>query len=131
MDPALERRIYDFYDAFGSNDRDRFVEVLAPDVKLINPEYAVDGGIRHGHHGVRAALLGLHDQFHCDRIEVERMEEGPDGLMVVFRMVVSGRTSGAPLDRCFTHVFRFRDDQVVELLWFRTATEGRRAAGLT
>ena len=106
------------------------MDAFDPDVRMVNPEYAVDGGVREGHAGMRAALEGLHDQFDYERIEVERLEEGPDGVLGVFRMVVSGRVSGAPLDQTFTHVFRFRGDLVLELLWFRTLAEGRRAVGL-
>ncbi len=127
MDPALERRIHDFYAAFGRGDVDAVLEIFDPDVRLINPDYAIDGGVRQGRDGVRAALAGLHDQFDYERIVVERIEEGSDGLLVVFRMVVSGRASGAPLDQCFTHVFRFRGELVAEFLWFRTLDEGRRA----
>jgi ketosteroid isomerase-like protein len=128
MDPALERRIRDFYDAFGRGDLEAVLEGFDPDVKLVNPEYAVDGGVRHGRAALRAALEGLHDQFDCERIELERIEEGSTGMVAVFRMVVSGRVSGAPLDRCFTHVFRFRGDLIAELLWFLTLEEGRREA---
>ena len=130
MDPALERRIHHFYAAFGQGDVDALREAFDPDVKMINPEYAVDGGVRQGRAGVRAALTGLSEQFDYERIEVERIEEGPDGVLVVFRMVVSGRASGAPLDQCFTHVFRFRGELVIEFRWFRTLAEGRRAVGL-
>jgi ketosteroid isomerase-like protein len=130
MDPALERRIYDFYAAFGRGDVDAFLELFDPDVRMVNPEYAIDGGVREGRPGVRAALTGLNEQFDYERIEVERIEEGPDGVLGVFRMVVRGRVSGAPLDQCFTHVFRFRGELVYEFLWFRTLEEGRRAVGL-
>lgn len=130
MDPATERRIRDFYAAFSRGEVEAALEVFAPDVKLINPEYAIDGGVRHGHAGLRDALNGLHDQFDYERIEVEHLEEGPDAVLGVFRMVVSGRVSGARLDQCFTHVFRFRGDRVVELMWFHTLEEGRRAVGL-
>jgi ketosteroid isomerase-like protein len=130
MDPALERRIRDFYAAFSGGDVDTVLESFDPDVKLINPEYAIDGGVRHGRAGVRAALAGLHEQFDYERIDVERLEEGPDGVLGVCRMVGSGRASGAPIDESFTHVFRLRGELVVEVLWFRTLAEGRRAAGL-
>jgi ketosteroid isomerase-like protein len=130
MDPAIERRIRDFYAAFSRGDVETALEAFDPDVKLINPEYAIDGGVRHGRAGMRDALNGLHEQFDYERIVVEHLEEGPGGVLGVFRMVVSGRVSGAPLDQCFTHVFRFRDGLVSEILWFRTLEEGRAAVGL-
>jgi ketosteroid isomerase-like protein len=130
MDPAVERQIRDFYAAFGSGDFESVLEGFHAEVRLINPEYAVDGGVRHGRAGLRAALEGLHDQFDYERIEVEQLEEGPDGALAVFRMVVMGRVSGAPLDQCFTHVFRFRDGLIAEVFWYRTLEEGRREIGL-
>jgi ketosteroid isomerase-like protein len=130
MDPARERRIRDFYAGFSSGDFETVLGCLHEDVRLINPEYAVDGGVRHGRAGLRAALEGLNDQFEYERIELEQLEEGPDGALGMFRMVVSGRVSGAPLNQCFTHVFRFRDGLIAEVLWFRTLEEGRREIGL-
>ena len=130
MDPVLERRIYDFYAAYGRGDVEGALELFDPDVKLINPEYAVDGGVRRGREGVRTALTALHEQFDYEGVEVERIEEGPDGLVVVFRVFVSGRASGAQLEQCLTHVFRFRDGLVVDFMWFRTLAEGQRAVGL-
>ena len=130
MDPALERRIREFYAAFSRGEVEAALDAFAPDVPLVNPEYAVDGGVRHGHAGLRDALNGLHEQFDYERIEVERLEEAPGAVLGVFRMVVSGRVSGAPLDQCFTHVFRFRDGLVTEIHWFRTLEEGRRELGL-
>jgi ketosteroid isomerase-like protein len=130
MDPADERRIRDFYAGFSRGDFESVLDCLHEDVRLVNPEYAVDGGVRQGRAGLRAALEGLHDQFEYERIVVEQLEEGPDGALAVFRMVVSGRVSGARLDQCFTHVFRFRDGLISEVMWFRTLEEGRAEIGL-
>jgi ketosteroid isomerase-like protein len=130
MDPALERRIRDFYDAYARGDVEAFLEAFDPNATLVNPDYAVDGGVRQGRAELGAALTGLHEQFAYEDIEIEGIEEGPDGVVVVARMIVSGRVSGAPLDQRFTHVFRLREELVVEFLWFRTPAEGRRAAGL-
>jgi ketosteroid isomerase-like protein len=130
MDPALEARIHGLYAAFGRADVEAFLEAFDPDATLVNPEYAVDGGVRQGHAQLGAALAALHEQFDYERIDVERIEQGPDGVVVVLRVTVSGRTSGARLQQDFTHVFRLRDELVVEFLWFNTPAEGRRAAGL-
>jgi ketosteroid isomerase-like protein len=130
MDPATEQRIHDFYAGFSRGDFEAVLQAFHEDVRLINPEYAVDGGVRYGRAGLRAALEGLHDQFDYERIEVEQLEEGPNGALGVFRMVVSGRVSGAPLEQRFTHVFRFRDGLIFEVMWFRTLEEGRRETGL-
>jgi ketosteroid isomerase-like protein len=130
MDPALEARIHDVYAAYARGDVDALLEAFAPNATLVNPEYAVDGGVRQGRDELGAALIALHEQFAYEELEVERIEEGPAGVAVDIRMVVSGRSSGARLEQRFSHVLRLRDELVVELLWFSTPAEGRRAAGL-
>ena len=130
MDPALEARIHDVYAAYARGDVDTLLEAFAPDATLVNPEYAVDGGVRRGHAELGVALTELHEQFDYQELEVERIEEGPAGVAVDIRMIVSGRTSGARLEQRFSHVLRLRDELVVELLWFATPAEGRGAAGL-
>jgi ketosteroid isomerase-like protein len=130
MDPDVERQIRAFYAGFTQGDFESVLDCLHEDVTLVNPEYAVDGGVRHGRAEMRRALEGLHEQFDYERIEVEQIEEGPNGALGVFRMVVSGRVSGARLDQCFTHAFRFRDGLISEVYWFRTRDEGRQEIGL-
>ena len=130
MDPALEARIHDVYAAYARGDVDTLLEAFAPEALLVNPEYAVDGGVRRGSAQLGAALTALHEQFDYEELEVERIEEGPDGIFVEIRIIVSGRSSRARLEQRFSHVLRLRDELVVELLWFKTPAEGRRAAGL-
>ena len=130
MDPALEARIHDVYAAYARGDVDTLLEAFAPEGLLVNPEYAVDGGVRRGSAQLGAALTALHEQFDYEELEVEQIEEGPDGIFVEIRIIVSGRSSRARLEQRFSHVLRLRDELVVELLWFKTPAEGRRAAGL-
>ena len=56
MDPVHERRIRDFYVGFSRADFEEVLEGFTEDVVLINPEYAVDGGVLHVRAGRRAAL---------------------------------------------------------------------------
>ena len=130
MDAALERRIRDAYAAFTRGDIDAMLEGFLPDATMTNPEYAIDGGVRQGRDDLRAGFEALHDQFDYTDLRVEQLIEGPAGVLVMARMIVSGKGSGAPLDERFAHVFRLRDGQVVDFAWFRTEAEGRRAVGL-
>jgi ketosteroid isomerase-like protein len=91
MDAALVRCLRDFYEAYERGDVDAMLEGVHADVTLINPDYAIDGGIRHGHEGMRAAFTSLHDQFDYERIEIERLEEGPDVEFLWLRTLEEGR----------------------------------------
>jgi ketosteroid isomerase-like protein len=131
VDAGLQQRIRDFYTAYARGDMDAALEGFHADATLTNPEYAIDGGVRRGREQLRAALQGLHEGFEFQGIEVDELHEGPDGVLVLFPLVLRGRGSGAPIEERFAHVLRLRDGRVADLAWFRTAAEGRRAAGLT
>jgi ketosteroid isomerase-like protein len=130
MDSAQERRVRDAYAAFARGDIDSALSHFVPDATFTNPDYAIEPGVREGREAVRESFQALHEGFDYASLEVEELVEGPDGLLVLVRMVAHGRGSGAPLEASFVHVFRFRGEQVSDFAWFRTAEEGRRAVGL-
>jgi ketosteroid isomerase-like protein len=130
VDPAVEERIRRAYAAFATGDLDTAMASFAPDVALVNPDYAMERGVREGLDSLREGLQSLHDQFAYQSLEILEMDEGPGGLLVVARLRASGRSSGVPIDATFTHVFGLRDGQVVSYRWFRTREEGLAAAGL-
>jgi ketosteroid isomerase-like protein len=131
VDPAVEERIRRAYAAFAVGDLDTAMESFAPDIDLVNPDYAMESGVRSGLDSLREGLQGLHDQFAYQSLEILELDEGPGGLLVVARFTASGRLSGVPIDETFTHVFGLRDGQVVSYRWFRTREEGLAAAGIT
>ncbi len=130
MDPVLEQRIRRAYAGFAAGDVDTALADYAPDARLVNPEYAVDGGIRTGLHALRASMEGLLEQFELEELEIEQLVEGPRGVLVVSRWGGSGPTSGAPIDEPLAHDFELRDRRVATPPRFRTLEEGREAAGL-
>ncbi|HEU0024110.1 MAG TPA: nuclear transport factor 2 family protein, partial [Thermoleophilaceae bacterium] len=105
MDRAVEERIRAAYAAFADGDVETVLAHLSPDVRMVNPAYAVESGMREGLPTLRAAVDGLHDGFLDLSIEVEQILEGPDGVVVTSRWRGSGRVSGAPVDETLTHVF--------------------------
>jgi ketosteroid isomerase-like protein len=130
VNPALEERIRAAYAAFVDGDLDTALADVSPEIKFINPEYAVETGTGHGLRATKAALGKLYDHFLDLTIDIEEILEGPDVLVVTSHWRGVGRTSGAPVDQTFTHVFGLSDGEVVTYRWFRTQDEGREAAGL-
>jgi len=130
MDPAVEEGIRRAYAAFAAGDIDTAMASFAPDVKMVNPDYAMESGVRRGLDSMRDGLQSLHDQFDYESLEILEMDEGPSGLLVVARLRAFGSASGVPIDETFTHVFATCDGQVVSYRWFRTREEGLEAAGL-
>ena len=130
MDPELERNLRRAYEAFAAGDMEGAMASFAPDIEMVNPEYAMESGVRQGLDSMREGLQNLYDQFNYDSLEILEIEEGPDGVLVVARLRATGRASGVPIDETFTHVYGLRAGQVVSYRWFRTREEGLEAAGL-
>jgi ketosteroid isomerase-like protein len=130
MDPALEGRIRRAYEVFVTGDMDRILREFTPDATFTNPPYAIEGGVRHGHAEVGNSLRALHDEFDWRGVDLEDLIEGPEGVVAILRVDARGRTSGAPLNGRFFHVFRLRDGLVADFAWFATLEEARAAVGL-
>ena len=56
----LLRHVYEAWDA---DDLDAVFEVLDPEFQWVNPDYAVEPGIRHGHNGFAKVTENLHGSF--------------------------------------------------------------------
>jgi ketosteroid isomerase-like protein len=130
VDPDLERGVRRAYAALAAGDIETAMASFAPDIEMVNPDYAIEGGVRRGLDSMREGLRNLYDQFNYESLEIIEIAQGPNGLLVVARLRASGRASGVPIDETFTHVFGLRDGQVVTYRWFRTRAEGAEAAGL-
>ncbi len=132
MDRALEQRLRSGYAAFAAGDLDAAMESLAPDVSFVNPEYALEGGVREGFEGVRGGLQALLDQFEFESVEVEEILQGENAVMLVVHIRAKGRGSGVPLDQRFAHVWTsLEDGRGVTFQWFVSREEGLTAAGLS
>jgi ketosteroid isomerase-like protein len=130
VDPGVEQGIRRAYAAFASGDIEAAMKSFAPDIEMVNPDYAMEGGVRTGLDSMREGLQNLYDQFAYESLEILEIEEGPAGVLVVARLRASGRASGVPIDETFTHVFTLREGRVATYRWFRTRAEGLDAAGL-
>ena len=130
MEPELERSVRRAYAAFAAGDMETAIASFAPDIEMVNPDYAMESGVRKGLDSMREGLQNLYDQFNYESLEILEIEEGPGGVLVVARLRASGRASGVPIDETFTHVFGLQEGRVVSYRWFRTRAEGAESAGL-
>jgi ketosteroid isomerase-like protein len=131
VEPAQERQIREAYAAFARGDLGAALAWFVPEATFTNPDYAVEGGVRVGRDQLRVGFESLHDQFEYSSLEIEQLVEGPEGrVLVVVHFEGRGRTSGAPLNERFFHVFQMRGEQVLDFAWFTSLEEGRAAVGL-
>jgi ketosteroid isomerase-like protein len=116
------------YAAFSRGDLSRLSEVLDPQVEFVNPEYAIEGGVRRGPAQFRDALERLRELFDYADMEIARTAEIGEDLVVEVRVRAAGRESGAPIDDHFGHVWRIRGGRVERFCWFRSYEEALAAA---
>jgi ketosteroid isomerase-like protein len=127
-DPDMEV-VQALIDAFVRRDADAMLALTHPDAEWVNPEYAIEPGVRRGHEEIRRAIERLFEFFHS--VEVESMERTPDGRILVDSRVRSGGTGGGPgLESRTGTLYTVRDGILRRYEWFLSATEARAAAGM-
>jgi ketosteroid isomerase-like protein len=123
----LIRRVYAAWDA---EDLDAAFEDLDPEFQWVNPDYAVEPGIRHGHEGFATATANLHLSFGSFHHVLGDFVEAGDKVLWHTIFCVRGRDSGARVEIPEQHLWTMRDGKVLRLQWFHDAEEAREAAGL-
>jgi ketosteroid isomerase-like protein len=119
------------YADFSRGDWTNLLESLDPKVEWHNPEDALEPGIRYGKDSFRVALERVLDSFEISRIELERITEVRDQVVVLLHVQGQGRGSGAPLDQRFGHVLTMRNGKAIRFAWFTNQAEALEAVGLS
>ena len=65
---------------------------FAPDIEMVNPEYAIESGVRRGLDSMREGLQNLYEQFNYESLEILEIDEGPE------RACSWSRGSGRPAE---------------------------------
>jgi ketosteroid isomerase-like protein len=120
---------YQSHDAFNRRDLDAFLALIDPDVQFTPYERVIEGlGPYYGHEGVRtwwtetfAALPDLH-------VELDEVRDLGDVTLVQGCLRGHGAASGAPFERTYWGVFRWRGKRTVWWHAFQTEAEALEAA---
>jgi ketosteroid isomerase-like protein len=123
-----EQLIRDWADVFSSGDIDAALGFIHPEVELHDPERV--GGIVRGHDGYRAFAQEWLENFDEFRVEIEEIEEGPDGIFVACTNHLRGRGSGLETEAANYYAIRMRDGKVAYIRISTHAEEPRREVGL-
>jgi ketosteroid isomerase-like protein len=84
-----------------------------------------------GHDGIRRYFEDVRASWDVWRVELERVEEAPDGRLAVgMTMRLRGRSSGAAFERRVGHVWDTRDGKLLRCTPFDDPAEPFRATGL-
>jgi ketosteroid isomerase-like protein len=119
------------YEAWGRDGFGVVPELMDPGVEWVNPDYAVEPGIRHGYDGFAAAarsINSIYPDFHLSPLE---FYDAGDSVAVRVRVVARGAVSDVGLDTERGYLFDVLDGRIVRYAWFNEPAEALKAVGLT
>jgi len=119
------------YADFSRGDWTNLLESLDPEVEWHNPADALEPGVRHGRDSFKVALERVLDSFEISSIELERITEVGDRVVVLLHVQGEGRGSGVPLDQRFGHVLTMRKGKAIRFAWFTSQAQALEAVGLS
>lgn len=125
----LVRRFYEqgFLDRA---DYDTFLELAAPDVEFVNPEEAIDGGVKRGQREVWQAIQNGLNTFESSRNELHELFEAGDTVVASVSFHARSRGSDVEITQEEAHTWTFRDGLIVRFEWGRDLPAARDAAGV-
>ncbi len=115
---TVEERIRGLYARFMSGDMDDAVELVDPDIVVMDAEELPDGRTYRGRADMAGALRELYEMFDGPTVDVQDLRVGPDRAVALLRVHGRGKGGGVPIDADIGHVFLVRDDSIVEMRVF-------------
>jgi ketosteroid isomerase-like protein len=122
-------RIQRIYDAVVAGDLDRVMTDAMEQIEWRNPPDAIEPGTRQGRADFAQAVEAISAEFKLERIEILNSAERGDTVALMVRTTGTGKTSGAPIDSVFSHVFWFDGESVAAFEWSRDPQAALRAVG--
>jgi ketosteroid isomerase-like protein len=119
------------FEAFTRGDIDGVLRLCDEDIRITQPQ-ELPGVSRQqrGHTGVLEAFRIWPEQWDDYRIEILRMADSDDYVVVTSRTGGRGKQSGVEVEMDFSFVFAVRDEKIVEMKIFMREDQALEAAGL-
>ncbi|MGA8928001.1 MAG: nuclear transport factor 2 family protein [Solirubrobacterales bacterium] len=117
-------------DAYNRRDPDAWVAVWSPDCEwhpFLTARVEGDPGY-HGHNGMRAWFEDVDEMFSEMHVELGRLRQVGDRLLVLGQMTATGRVSGVVVSSEVAWVMELRDDKLRRGWAYMSHEEAARAA---
>jgi ketosteroid isomerase-like protein len=119
------------YDAFQNQDWDAFFALYDPEVEVdLSRSGIPDGGIHHGHDGLRAAWARWRGVWDDYSFEVEELTELNDRVLSLTRIHARSKGQGVGTEVSAGEVLTVRDGLIVHFVNFLDRDDALREAGL-
>jgi uncharacterized protein len=122
------RRVYEIWN--GPEGMRAALPLMDPDIEYVNPESAIESGLRRGHAGMVEVLDAVEGSFVDYVHDLERLVDAGDKVLAYVTFRARGRDSGAQVEKPEQHVWTVRGGKVVRFEWFHDEPAARVAAGL-
>jgi ketosteroid isomerase-like protein len=117
----LVRRIHERW-----TRRESVRDLVAEDLEYVNPSYAVEPGTRVG----RKWFGSVTETWPNFVLEVDRILDAGDDVVVLGRYTASGGASGIELEGDHGYVWTVKDGLAVRFQWYQSHAEALEAAGI-
>jgi ketosteroid isomerase-like protein len=124
----IVRRIYDE----GLIDRDPekwLLELATPDVEYVNPQYAVEPGVRRGPAEVVRAMRGFAEVWENSRHELHELFDCGDSVVAAVSWYTRSRGSESELVQEEAHTWGLRGGKITRFEWGKDLGTALEAAG--
>jgi ketosteroid isomerase-like protein len=116
--------------AYNAGDVDGLLAVCDPEVELVPLSSLLTGAPYRGHQGVRDYLDAITEDWSKHAVELDRLIEAGDEVVLRGRFQARGRSSGVDLDAPAAWVVSLRDGRVVRLRAYTDPQAALEAVGL-
>jgi ketosteroid isomerase-like protein len=127
---TVEERIRGLYERFTRGEMEAAVELIDPDIVVVDAAELPDSQTYRGRTAVAGALRELHEMFDGPTVDIQDLRVGPDRAIALLRVHGRGKGGGVPIDADIAHVFLVRDDSIVEMRVFLDHAAALAEAGL-
>ena len=120
------------FDAWNQGEIGAFTDHMSEDVAWLEVSGRPEGPAteRLGRDRLRKGLESLFDAWESYRVEIERMDNVGDRVVVVVREFGRGRASGVEVDGRWGYLITVRDGEIVRVEAYREARRALELAGL-
>ena len=105
-------------------------EYMSEDFEFVNPEYAIEPGIRRGYQGVIAVVEAIEAAFADHAHEPHELIDAGDKVLGFVTFRARGHQGGVEMRVDEQHVWTLEGGKVIRLEWFHNRHDAFVAAGL-
>ena len=119
-----------FFAALLREDDHRALELLDTAVEYVNPDGAIEPGVRKGIDEYAAVVERVKEGWAFWRMYPERFVPVADKVVVVYRYEAEARSSGVKLEGRESALLTLRERKIVRYAWFHAPEDALKAVGL-